>query len=218
MLIPAICFLTTAQASSEATVIPANASIWVYSHSSDPADETFLRIWGANGRSLPKDIGSAEDFSFAYLRFDLSKLATGTPKSVELVVYNKAPMDVSKGTAVINPLEVHILNSPFDPKTWQFQQSVTIVPDAGILGNGKVVGTPQTFGDVQAQEIDIPISVAKAKSWFDSSNSAHLAFLALASSIDAAAARNGGSGGGFYKIYSATVSQKELRPHLVIKY
>lgn len=198
--------------------IPANSSIWVYSHSSDPADETFLRIWGANGRSLPKDAGSAEDFSFAYLRFDLSKLESGTPKSIDLILYNKVPIDFSKGTSVINPLEVHILNSPFDPKTWQFQQSVTIVPDKGILGNGKVVGDTQTIEDVKAQEIDVSISVSKSKSWFDSTNSNHFAYLALASSIDAAAVRNGTGSGGFYKIFSATVPQKGLRPRLVIHY
>ncbi len=194
-----------------------DASVWVYSHSSDPADETFLRVWGSNGRALPKDIGSAEDYSFGYLRFHVARITAIQPKEVDLIVYNKVPLDFTKGTSIINPLELHLLDKPFHPKTWEFQQSVTIAPDHAILGIGKLVGPIQTIDQLKVQGIEIKIPLAKFKILMASANKKHVVYLALASAIDAAAMRNGNGSGGFYKFYSSAVPQKELRPRIVVK-
>ena len=55
------------------TLVPTD-DVWVYPHAGDPAHDSFLRVWGADGKAAPKDAGELEQFSFGLLQFDASKL------------------------------------------------------------------------------------------------------------------------------------------------
>src|SRR5471030_1712172 len=56
-------------------------TVWVYENASSPTDGTLLRAWGAEGRSCPNEGEDLAQFSFSFLKWDLSDV----PKDAKLV-------------------------------------------------------------------------------------------------------------------------------------
>ncbi len=136
MVLAAIAFgLVSAapvQAPSETYELPPSDDAWVYPHADDPSRDPFLRVWGSGGRSVDEPGRTPEDFSYAYLRFDLSPL----PKRVKvleaaLLLTHVPNPSFSAADAERAPLEVRPLAGDFTEKGWNYADSAKVHPDGG---------------------------------------------------------------------------------------
>src|SRR5687768_10306177 len=77
--------------------------VWVYPHASDQKD-AYLRVWAAGGPDLAADAGELEQVSYAYLRFDVSKVPAGKITEAKLTVTHVASPTFTIELAKKSPL------------------------------------------------------------------------------------------------------------------
>ena len=190
------------------TLTPSD-DVWVYPHASDPGTDSFLRVWGSDGKSVSADADHNE-FSYGYLRFDLSGIQTGALKSATLVLTHAPSQGWTLATAVSNPLEARLLKGDFDEKTWSYDKIDKCAPDSSkdaLLGLGNPDKLPEE-GKAAKFEIDLmksPTFGALLKPTIPN----HVN-IALASKVDPATLGRMS----VYKFYSKDNADKSVQPTL----
>ncbi len=195
------------------TLIPTD-DVWAYPHAGDPAHDSFLRVWGTDGRAAAKDAGELEQFSYGFLQFDASKLPDGKLTSAFLRVYNVSNPSFTLEQAKAAPLQVRPIPGSFIEKTWQYSQTEKLMPpseDKAVFGKT----SPTALSDSTPMMIEVNLlkgpgdfagflaSVKKSGKPLD---------IALAAALEVTENRAS------YKIYSRDAERESLRPQLVITY
>ncbi|MHB8636023.1 MAG: hypothetical protein ACYC96_06075 [Fimbriimonadaceae bacterium] len=218
-MLSAIAFLALANAPALVS-LPATESVWVYAHAGDPAGDELLRVWGAGGLATPEGNGDGDDWSYAYVKWNLASLPPGTPKSAVLTVYNVNPAGFGDVNSVV-PLEARALIGTFTGKNWDYSFSINTRPDLKKTVFG--FATPKPWG-ASKKPIPIVIDLMKGPGDFRaylataSARPNHELDLALTSSIDPNTSGGGGGKGGVYKFFSAAAKNPALRPTLKLEY
>ncbi|MBV6459144.1 MAG: hypothetical protein HONBIEJF_02287 [Fimbriimonadaceae bacterium] len=121
---------------AETITIEATDDIWVYPHASDQVNDPFLRVWGADGKSLAADAMEANSFSYSYLRFAIPKSALGKKiLSAKLVLshVNQPAWDERYGTTY--PLEVRSIGAFPSEGKWRYDGDLpNFMPKPGEEG------------------------------------------------------------------------------------
>jgi hypothetical protein len=185
--------------------------IWIYPHAADGAGDTFLRVWGSGGKSVPSDAGEAEDFSMGYLKFSLA----GTPAGLEL---STATLEV---TSISNPgytpdqtkyapLEARSIPANFEEKGWDYSKLSATLPKVGIDSLFGSTGTA-TGNTISIDLLKGPGGFAKALDAAQKSSDKTIA-IALTSSLDPSELGRSA----VYKVYSKEADDKASRPKLIL--
>lgn len=185
--------------------------IWVYPHASDPQKDGYLRVWGVEGRSVASDPAQADEYSYSYLKFDLSKLPKEAKVSSAVLTLTHTPDPTWQASdAKAAPLEARLLAKDFSEKAWEFGLAKTIFPTAGktaLLGSG----FPAKVDSGQPVRFEIELTKGEAKF---APNADRTLTIALTSTLDPSAIGNRA----VYKFYSKDYDKVEYRPKLVITY
>ncbi len=188
-------------------------NVWVYAHAPDPASDKYLRVWGANGTSVATVSGDAEDYSYSYLKWDLSTLPKeGRLVAATLILTHIAnpgfPLDYARS----NPLEARALSADFTEKTWSFSDVARVSPQAGKEGLYGSVAPDGLPGE--ATEIKLNLDLSKSEAFRKAVGERKPMALALTSSMEPQAM----GGKSLYKIYSR-YAPKDKHPvlHLVFE-
>ncbi|MFZ4508960.1 MAG: hypothetical protein ACOYON_14825 [Fimbriimonas sp.] len=196
----------------EIELVPTD-DVWVYPHASDPMKDPFLRIWGAEGQAVAASPDAAEDYSYAYLRWDLSKLPAGALKSAKIRLVHIADPQWTDEMLKPAPLEVRALNADFVEKEWSYDKSAKVSPTKGkeaILG----AGAPAfSTGKVLSFDIELKDTPAFKAAWESALKKGSLS-VALTSAIDPAAVGRAG----MFKLYSKDDEKAERRPKLIVQW
>ncbi len=187
--------------------------IWVYPHAGDPMKDTYLRIWGSEGRAVAPVGGSAEDYGYSYLAFSLTSIPKGKAiLSAKLELTQIADPKFSEELSVQSPVEARVLPSGFSEKTWSYADVDRFTP----VGSKEALYGTGILGPVSTgQDVAIIIDLSKGPAGFTKAISAAMAkgestiSIALASSIDPQSS-------GFYKVYSKEETLEVRRPRLVL--
>ena len=216
-----LAVLTLARSQVNVLLQPSDG-VWVYSHAGDPSGDEFLRVWGAGGMATPEGKGAGDDWSYGYLRFDVSTARAEPPKSALLTVYNVNPPgfgDLAGAKAA--PLEVRALVGSFDGKSWEYSMAIKVHPDLANTVFG--IGVPKAWGESK-EPIPITMDLRKGPGDFSKyliaakASETHSLFLALTSAISPSTDDGGGAKGGVFKVFSAAAKDVKLRPMLTLVY
>jgi hypothetical protein len=194
-------------------VLPTD-DVWVYPHAGDPAKDPFLRVWGA-GTSLPAAGDDEQNFSYSYLRFDLSKIKPAEVEGgISLVLTHVGNPSVTQDLAKDAPIEVRKLSSTFSEKSWSYDQLARIRPEAGkegLIGAAvpKIVKGELPFEVV----IELAKDAESARKILAIAGSSGIFNIALTSGIDPSA----GDPRPTYKFYSKDAESAKNRPYLRLK-
>lgn len=186
--------------------------IWIYPHASDPQKDPFLRVWGVGGEAVAANADDAADFSYAFLKFDLSKIPAGKISSVKFVVTHIADPGWTDAQVKDAPLEVRSVSANFAEKGWNYEMARALQPKAG---------KKEFFGFASAKiapgkTIPFEFDLWKADEFrkaFESGRKDGAFAVALTSTIDPAVVGRGG----IYKLYSKDDEKVERRPKLVVE-
>lgn len=201
------------------TILPSD-DVWVYPHSSDPARDETLRMWGAGGRSVAADAADAEDFAYGYLRFAIPARFKGARLTGATLELTNVPNDELDEDAMrANPLEARPLTGTFAEKTWTYTDVAKVFPALkAIYGRGSA---SPTKGQPIRITIDLltpdkeklaPTEFAKTfAAAFTTSGDGEIG-IALTSGVDVASVGMRA----IYKVYSKETSDETRRPRLVL--
>ncbi len=187
--------------------------VWVYPHATDPGMDPNLRVWGISGDAVAQDPSEADNFSYAYLKWDASMLPKDAKlKEATLTVTHVAEPNFTLDVAKHFPLQARPVSSNFDEKTWSYGDSIKIAPEklkTSIFGEGIPTSIPAsgTFPitvDLMKGPNDFAKYLASSKGSFG---------LALTSAMDPSAEDHAMN----YKFYSRNDENGARRPvlHLV---
>lgn len=191
-------------------------TIWVYEHAPSPADGTYLRAWGVDGKSCPAEGADASNFSYSYLKWDLADVPKGAKLiSAKLELNNIPDPGFTADGAKNAPLEARSLVKDFDAKTWDYDKVETIHPNPGksaVFGTGYPAtihpGEPVPFSiDLMAKAGVFERALGAALA-----SSSHRLSLCLTSAMDPST--DGQSS--IYKVYGPSEPKADLRPTLVL--
>jgi hypothetical protein len=181
--------------------------VWVYPHSSDPGGDPFFRIWGAEGNSVASSAADAGQFSYGYLRFDLSSLPKDRKLvSAKLTVTQFENPSYTPEVSKQSPLEVRLLNGDFNEKSWKYEQSAKVSPAVekdSFLGRGTL----------SADSLTITIDLLKGKVSLTDALKGSTLDLALVSSLDPSQGDRA-----MYKISTRDAKDEKVRPQLVLEF
>ncbi len=189
--------------------------VWVYSHASDPAHDAYLRAFGSDTKSVAASMDEQGDFSYGFLKFDLSAVKPGWKlASATLTLTHIGMPSFTKTQGKQNPLEVRPMVGDFNEKTWAFDQVEKTHPLGGekdIFGSFALSGDENTDKD-WTLSIDLlkgPASFSKA---IDAAagKSICLALVSKLSPAEGAPAT--------WKVYSKDADSAAKRPQLVLKF
>jgi len=204
-------FLAFAAMATPPLSLTPTADVWVYPHASDPERDSYLRVWGAGGDAVSADPGDAGDFSYSYLKWDVSPVPAGAKlKAATLVLTHTASPTFTLDQARLAPLEARTVSADFEEKGWTYEKSVKIAPDKG---NDAIFGaaSPDSLGD--AKDFTITIDLMKGpndfRAYFAKAIEAKQLALALTSRIDPSEGQRS-----FYKVYSKDTQTASQRPSL----
>jgi hypothetical protein len=188
--------------------------VWVYEHASDPAKDMFLRVWGNGGKAVSDDPADTSQFSYGYLRWDLSSIPAGAKLTgAKLIVNQVADPAYSTDDAKANPLEVRALVGTFDEQTWTFSTAAKVFPKPGsdaIFGSGY-----PTLISKDGRVVPITIDLLTGKGDFAAAlQGAKTISLALTSKLDPSV----GGMSSVYKVYSKDAERAENRPVLILTF
>lgn len=187
--------------------------IWVYPHASDPSKDAYLRVWGAEGKDVAKDVNEMQDYSYSYLKFDLSKVPEGKVTSATLTLTHVANPGFDLAYSKQNPVRARPLQPEFSEKGWDYAKAEDIKPEAGdkaVFGSGFAQTIPSD------KEFTITIDLMKGPKDFNAyvgssrASSAKALALALTACLDVE--ERGQSC--IYKFYSKDCENAAKRPVL----
>lgn len=217
MVAPLLAFLVIGHSPTTIDLVPTD-DVWVYPHASDPSKDPFLRIWGSEGNAVAPSPDDAQNYSYSYLKWDVSKIPSDAKiKSASLVLTHVAGAAFTLDYAKKHPIEARPLGTTFTEKKWQYDNATTLFPpkDAkAIYGSG----APTAIGDDEATfkiEIDLlkgPKDFKKALQDAVATNEKQLG-MALTSTTNPEE-----MGMKFvYKVYSKDAEKAEYRPTIHIE-
>jgi len=187
--------------------------IWVYPHASDPSKDPFLRVWGAEGKSVAPAAEELEEFSYSYLKFNFKALPKGKIEEAKLILTSIADPGYTADYAKDNPIEARSLRADFAEKTWEYDIARTLGPGSG----GKAVygtGYPEKWPTGKPFPITLDLLKGPADFRADVEKARGEDFaIALTSTDDVATMGNTA----VYKVYSKDADKKEYHPVLRIK-
>jgi len=197
------------------TLVP-KETVWVYANASTPGDGTFLRAWGVEGKSCPPDGEDAGQFSFSYLKWDLSELPTNAKiVSAKLLLNNTPEPGYTADVAKKCPIEVRPLIGDFDAKKWTFDMSAKNHPDSdekAVFGTGFPATIPSDGPvPVTVNLMTGPNSFLKAIQ-IAAGSTKHTLNLAITAKLDPST--DGRSS--IYKFFGQNDPKEFLRPQLVL--
>jgi hypothetical protein len=185
--------------------------VWVYPHASDPQKDGYLRVWGVGGQAVASDPGQADEYSYSFLKFDLSKLPkTAVLKSVVLTVVHTPDPTWHPSDSKASPLEVRPLAKDFAEKGWEFSLGKTVFP------SGRKEDVYGAFAPAKVdagQPIKFEVDLLKGPNKLLLSAGGSFA-IALTSTLDPSSVGNRA----VYKFFSKDYDKVEYRPKLVITY
>lgn len=189
-------------------------TVWVYENASSPADGTLLRAWGAEGRSCPNEGEDLAQFSFSFLKWDLSDV----PRDAKLL---KATLDLNNipdpgftiESAKRAPLEVRALIGEFDAKTWTFDKAAKVRPNGAKVA---LYGSGYPLTIRAGAPVEISIDLLSPKSTFAKalSEAGKSLSLTITSAMDPSAEGRAS----IYKLYGQSESKESLRPVLKLTF
>ncbi|HVT14009.1 MAG TPA: hypothetical protein VHE55_17230 [Fimbriimonadaceae bacterium] len=188
--------------------------VWVYSHASDPMKDPYLRVWGAEGKDVAKDVNEVQDFSYSYLRFDLTTLPKGKITGATLTLTHLGHPGFDEAYSKLNPIKARPLPIDFREKTWDFSKIDQIMPEPGdktAFGSGYAENIP-----TDDKEFKITVDLLKGPNDFrkyvesGASSASKSIDFALTASLDVE--EMGQSC--IYKIYSKDCENPAKRPVL----
>ena len=189
--------------------------VWVYSHASDQVNDTFLRVWGAEGNAVTS-VEEQAPASWSMVQFDL-----GTSKrsvdltGAKLVLHHIGNPTFTADDSLVAPVEVRPATAGFSEKTWTISDAEDFKPAPGdndVFGFRPV--TPGT--DDKPIEVAVELLAGKRdfrKSFDDALDKGGKLALAITSRMEI----TGGAQRKTYKFFSRSASA-ELRPQLVLTY
>lgn len=188
--------------------------VWVYPHASDPGKDEYLRVWGVGGKAVAEDSGDADNFSYAYLKWDVSTFPKDAKLTeAKLIVTHIASPTFDLESAKKSPLEARPILATFEEKKWTYEESLKNPPDKkdkSYFGTG--------FPDLIPADKVFTISIDLLKGPNDfkkylADNPSSLA-LAVVSTLDPSESENRRT----YKLYSKDTEKPERRPVLKLVY
>lgn len=189
-------------------------TIWVYENASTPADGTFLRAWGNDGKSCPADGEDLGQFSYSFLKWDLSDV----PKDAKVVSATLEMNNIADPGFTIEgskkaPLEARALIGDFDAKTWTFDKATKVRPDGtkdGLYGAGSALAI------LAGSPVQISIELKLNSGAFSAAMSAAIASPSHSLSLCITSALDPSVEGRtcIYKLYGQNESKASLRPTL----
>lgn len=139
MLTTLVATLALGLAAPQTIELQPTDDIWVYPHASDPEKDGYLRCWGAEGQAVAANPEESEDFSYSYLKFDLSKLPkNATVKEAKLTLWHVTDPGWGLDVVKLNPLQVRGLKPDFSEKSWEYDISRSLYPakeNAAVFGS-----------------------------------------------------------------------------------
>lgn len=139
--------------------------VWVYPHAGEPGTDPLMRIWGVSGLAAANKGEPADDFSYGYLKFDLSGLPKGlkvTEATLNVTLRDNPGFTPEQAKAA--PLEVRFMEGDLDEKKWSHSMVTKVFPD-----NKKesVLGT--SFPEKWEADKAVPLSInlLQAKGLFE---------------------------------------------------
>jgi hypothetical protein len=188
--------------------------IWVYPHSSDPARDANLRIWGSDDKPAATSVSDLEQFSYSFLKFPVESLTDQKPKAARLILWSVAKPTFTVEQSKRAPLQVRPVSPDFTEKAWTYDQAEKLMPDA----SEKVVFGETSVTDISGTvplriEIDLLKGPGKFADYLVNAKRSSKPFaVALTAALDVTDNRSS------YKIYSRDAERESLRPKLEIDY
>lgn len=214
----ALVALSRAYTAPTAVDLLPSDDVWVYPHASDPGKDPFLRMWGAGGDSVAATADDAADFSYSYLKFDLSKVPSDWKISSATLVLTQVPdPSYEEEDAKKTPIEVRPLQGTFDEKSWNYDLISKVSPTKGVKA---VFGTGVAKSFASGKEVVFEVDLLKGPADFKGAVSKAIASsdkslaLGLTSAMDPSSLGSRAS----FKIYSKDSDKKEFRPLLRLKF
>jgi hypothetical protein len=181
--------------------------VWVYPHSSDPGGDAYFRIWGAEGQPVSGDPADAGQFSYGYLRFDVSRFPTFLSlKAARLVLTQVENPSYPPEASAEAPLQVRALTGDFTEKTWKYENSAKVSP---VLGKEAFFGT----GKLKADSLVITIDLLAGKAKLAEAVKGGTLNLALVSALDPSQGERA-----MYKLWTRDAKDEKVRPHLELEF
>lgn len=181
--------------------------VWVYPNASDPQSDAYLRVWGAQGQAVAGKDADLAEFSYSFLKFDVSGIpANAKLKSVKLVLTHIAHNGYSAEVAKRCPLQVRTLGSDFSEKKWNYDQAAKLVP-------GSILGAVNLPGEKSEKEFEVALTFdlkAFEKFWSMNKKTLAIALTAAVSPADDGRAS-------IYKFYSKDNPKPEWGPKLILE-
>jgi len=215
-LLAAVCLFhsTLFAPQNQVSELVASEDVWVYPHATDPGADAFLRVFGIGGKSVAPTVADIENFSYGYLKFNLSGIQAGkelVAATLQLTCATKVAIDPASKDW---PLEARGLSAVFDEKKFVFENAAKISPTESLYGTGVV-----TEGEIDKEARIIKINLLDKKSKFSEDVKAYLGnskpmCLALTSKYDVAEMGMKG----IYKVFSKDNKDSVVRPRLILEF
>lgn len=183
-----------------------SADAWVYPHSSNPGQESVLRVWGDGETILDPVHPSEGTFSYAFMQWKLSESAKPL-KAARLELFIQSHADLSEEDMKASPLVAVPLSSSFEENTYM-STNVEPRPLNQVLGKAKA----EKAGENWKLTIDLLSEEGKPfnKLIEAAMKGNKVLSIALVSKISPAESR-----GHIYRVHSKEASET-LRPRLFL--
>lgn len=186
--------------------------VWVYSHADDNKGE-FLRVWGAEGKSVAPTAAEQEEFGYSYMHFKVNVPEGAEISGITLTVTHKEKPGFTNAISKQYPLEVRLLNGTFTEKDWSFDKATQVNPAQGKdgwLGEGSAESVPAE--GIFPIKIDLTGQAAKAGKAIKDGKGDF--YIALTSAMNVQELGQGC----IYKFYSKDASDVAKHPVLAVTF
>jgi hypothetical protein len=191
-------------------------TVWVYANASTPGDGSYLRAWGSDGKSCPKDGEDAGEFSFSYLKWDLKNIPIDAKLiSAKLEFYNVPDPGYSVDMAKKCPLEARPVVGQFQAKAWTFDMSAKVHPAGAVT---EIFGSGYPTGISAGAPVSFSINLLAGPNLFGKAllsamdSPTHTLSLCITSALDPSVEGRTC----VYKLYGEKDPHENLRPKLTL--
>ncbi len=184
--------------------------VWVYPHASDVKD-AYLRTWGANGKAVAGKDDALDEFSYSYLRFDLTGLPEGVLKEAKLILTATADPGWTTSDLKATPIQARLAAGNLAEKDWSYDAlAAKLSPsEAAEAVFGVSTAGPIEKGKEPTLTIDLMQGPAKFADAFGAARKSGFVVFALTSALNPAEVGRTA----IYKFYSKDGPEK-FRPVL----
>lgn len=136
------CTSFTWSAPAQSLSVNPTDDVWVYTHAIDLSYDPIGRVWGNSVDSHVPSWPPIEDFSYTYLKFDLTGTAPGqymlTSANLRVTHRVTSSGTFTREAGEANPLEARGLSGTFSETTWSFANPTNPYPEAKLFGIGNM--------------------------------------------------------------------------------